>query len=172
MSRLTGRRAGSAAGTVAGVVALTTVMVGLFAAPGGAATENPCKVLNKAEIQTAFGGTVSSGKKGISTPVSTQCEFRVGANADRPDGTVIVHLTTAGAKPAYNGLKKISKTYGPVDGFPNALYAKKLRVVNALKGDVLIGVQGNFLITDPLPIHAYDDKAQLVDLAKRGLARV
>ena len=41
-----------------------------------------------------------------------------------------------------------------------------------LKGDVLLGVQGNFLIIDPLPIHAYDDKAQLVDLAKLGLARV
>ena len=157
---------------MAGAVALTTVMVGLFAAPGGAATTNPCRVLSKEQIQTAFGGTVSSGKKGLSTPVSTQCEFQVGANADRPDGTVIVHLMTTGATPAYKGLKKISQTYAPVDGFPNALYAKKLQVVNVLKGDVLLGVQGNFLIIDPLPIHAYDDKAQLLDLAKLGLVRV
>ena len=55
---------------------------------------------------------------------------------------------------------------------PNALYAEKLQVVNVLKGAVLLGVQGNFLLTDPLPIHAYDDKAQLVDLAKLALARV
>jgi hypothetical protein len=172
MSRLTGRRAGTAAGALAGVVAVTTVMFGVSAAPGGAATKNPCKVLSKAEIQTAFGGTVSSGKKGLSTPVSTQCEFQVGANADRPDGTVVVHLMTKGAKPAYTGLKKVTQTYAPIDGFPNALYAQKLQVVNVLKGDVLLGVQGTFLITDPLPIRPYDGKAQLVDLAQLGLARV
>ena len=126
MSRLTGRRAGTAAGAVAGALALTTAMFGMFAAPGGAATTSPCKVLSKADIQTAFGGTVSSGKKGLSTPVSTQCEFQVGANADRPDGTVIVHLTTTKAKPAYTGLKKITQTYAPVDGLPNALYAREV----------------------------------------------
>lgn len=172
MSRLTGRRASTAAGAVAGALALSTAMFGVFAAPGGAATTSPCKVLSKADIQTAFGGTVSNGKKGFSTPVSTQCEFQVGANADRPDGTVIVHLTTTKAKPAYAGLKKITQTYAPVDGLPNALYAQKLQVVNVLKGAVLLGVQGNFLITDPLPIRAYNDKAQLVDLAKLALARV
>jgi hypothetical protein len=165
-------RAVTAVGVVAVAMSLATAMVVVAAVSAEAAAKNPCRVLSRAEIQTAFGGTVSSGKKGISTPVSTQCEFQVGANGDRPDGTVIVHLTTTGAKPAYQGLKKISQTYAPVDGFPNALYAQKLRVVNALKGDVLLGVQGNFLITDPLPIHAYDDKAQLVDLAKLGLARV
>jgi hypothetical protein len=172
MSRLTGRRAGTAAGAVAGAVALTTAMFGLFAAPGGATTKNPCKVFSTADIRTAFGGTVSSGKKGFSTPVSTQCEFQVSADAGRPDGTVVVHLTTTGAKPAYTGLKKIRETYAPVDGLPNALYAQKLQIVNVLKGAVLLGVQGNFLVTDPLPIHTYDDKAQLVALAKLGLARV
>jgi hypothetical protein len=172
MSSLTGKRAGTVAGVVAGVVALTSSMLGLVAAPGGAATKNPCKVLTKAEIQTALGGAVSSGRKGPSTSVSTQCEFQVGANGDRPDGTVIVHLMTTGAKPAYTGLKKIGATYAPIDGFPNALYAEKLQVVNVLKGDVLLGVQGNFLVTAPLPIHRYDDQAQLVDLAKLGLARV
>jgi hypothetical protein len=172
MSRLTVRRAGTAAGAVAGAVAVTTVVLGMVAAPSGAAIKNPCKVLSKAEIQIAFGGTVSSGKKGLSTPVSKQCEFQVGANADRPGGTVVVHLMTTGAKPAYNGLKKITQTYAPVDGFPNALHAPKLQVVNVLKGDVLLGVQGNFLVTDPLPVHTYDGKAQLVDLAQLGLARV
>ena len=66
--------------------------------PAGAATKNPCKVLTKGEIAQAFGGTVGSAKKGLSTPVSTQCEYKLGASADRPDGTVIVHLMTTGAK--------------------------------------------------------------------------
>jgi len=41
-----------------------------------------------------------------------------------------------------------------------------------LKGNVLLGVQGSFLITDPLPIHTYDDQTPLVDLARLGVARV
>ena len=44
----------------------------------------------------------------------------------------------------------------PIDGVPNSLYAEKLHVVNLLEGNVLLGVQGNFVITDPLPIHFYD----------------
>src|SRR6185312_8520644 len=49
MSRLTCRGAGTAAAAVAGAVALVTVLFGLLAAPGGAVTKNPCKVLSTAE---------------------------------------------------------------------------------------------------------------------------
>ena len=55
---------------------------------------------------------------------------------------------------------------------PNSLCAEKSHVVNILKGDVLLGVQGGFLITDPLPIHFFDDKTQLTGLAQIGLKRV
>jgi len=154
--------------TLATVGAVGVVFV---AAPAGAATTNPCKVLKKSEIQQAFGGTVSSGKKGISTPVSAQCEFNVGANGDRPDGTVTVHVMTTGAKLAYTGLKKTS-AYVPIDGVPNSLYAEKLHVVDILQGNTLVGVQGGFVITTPLPIHFYDDKTQLTDLAQTAAKRV
>ena len=167
MIRSIGRRAG----TTAGVLAIAAASFAVFAAPAGAATTNPCKVLKKSEIQQAFGGTVSSGKKGLSTPVSSQCEFQVGANGDRPAGTVVVHVMTTGAKAAYTGLKKTA-TYEPIDGVPNSLWAEKLDVVNILKGDVMLGVQGGFLITDPLPIHSFDDKTQLTGLAQIGLKRV
>src|ERR1700742_1002470 len=96
------RSIGLRAGTLAGIVALAIGTFGMFAAvPAGAATTNPCKLLKKSEIQQAFGGTVGNGKKGLSTPVSAQCEFSVGANADRPDGTVIAKAMTTGAKAAY-----------------------------------------------------------------------
>ena len=55
------------------IVALAATTFAVAATPAGAATTNPCKVLKKSEIQQAFGGTVSSGKKGLSTPVSSQC---------------------------------------------------------------------------------------------------
>lgn len=145
---------------------------GAFATPAGAATTNPCKVLTKAEIQTAFGGTVGNAKKGLNTPVSKQCEYKVTANGDRPDGTVIVHVMTTGAKIAYTGLKKQGTIYVPIDGVPNSLYAEKLHVVDLLKGNVMLGVQGNFVITNPLPIHFYDAKTQLTDLAQIGVKRV
>ena len=44
--------------------------------------------------------------------------------------------------------------------------------MNVLKGDVLVGVQGGFTITDPLPIHFYDDKTQLTGLAQIAAKRV
>jgi hypothetical protein len=167
MTRLRGRRAG----IVVGVVALVSTVFAVGGPPSGAATKNPCKVLTKREIATAFGGTVGTPKKGFSTAVSTQCEYTVGATADRPDGTVIVHVMTTGAKAAYTGLKKTS-LYVPIDGVPNSLWAEKTHVVDILKGDVLLGVQGNFIITDPLPIHFYDAKTQLTDLAQIGITRV
>jgi hypothetical protein len=170
MTRSIGRRAGLIVGWVA-LAATAVGTIGIGATAAGAATTNPCKVLKKSEIQQAFGGTVSSGKKGLSTPVSAQCEFQVGADADRPAGTVTVHVMTTGAKPAYTGLKKTSQ-YVPVDGVPNSLYAENLHVVDILKGDVLVGVQGGFTITDPLPIHFYDDKTQLTDLAQTAAKRV
>ena len=159
------------AGTTVGVLVIAAVSFAMFAAPAGGATTNPCKVIKKSEIQQAFGGTVSTGKKGLSTPVSAQCEFQVGANGDRPAGTVVVHVMTTGAKAAYTGLKKTA-AYEPIDGVPNSRWAEKLDVVNILKGSVLLGVQGSFVITDPLPIHSYDDKTQLTDLAQLGIKRV
>ena len=51
------RSAGRRAGVLALLSALAVTAFGAFAAPGGAATTNPCKVLKKSEIQTAFGGT-------------------------------------------------------------------------------------------------------------------
>jgi hypothetical protein len=157
---------------VAAALTLATASIGAFAPPAAAAAKNPCKVLTRAEIQTVFGGTVGRGRRGPGTAVSMQCEFQVGADGARPDGTVVVHLMTTGAKPAYKGLKKISGTYAAIDGFPNSLYADKLQVVNVLKGAVLLGIQGNFTVTDPLPIHFYDGEQQLVDLAKIGIERV
>jgi hypothetical protein len=167
MKRLQGRIGG-----FAGIVALAATTFGVVSPPAGAATTNPCKVLKKSEIQKAFGGSVSSGKKGLSTPVSTQCEYQVSADGDRPAGTVIVHVMSKGAKPAYDGLKKVSDAYVPIEGVPNSLYNEKLHVVNILKGSVLLGVQGGFTITDPLPIHFYDDETQLTDLAQIGVKRV
>ena len=168
MTRLMGRRAG----VVVGVIALVSTLFATGAAPGVAATTNPCKVLSKSQIQTAFGGTVGNPEKGLTTPVSSQCEYSVTADGDRPEGTVIVHVMTTGGKAAYTGLKKQGTLYVPIDGVPNSLYAEKLHVVNILKGKVFLGVQGNFIITDPLPIHFYDAKSQLTDLAQLGIKKV
>jgi hypothetical protein len=166
------RSAGRRAAVIAGLFVLAVTTFATVAGPAGAASSiNPCKVLKRSEIQTAFGGTVSTGKKGLSTPVSAQCEYQVSANGDRPNGTVIVHVMTTGAKAAYDGLKKTS-LYVPIEGVPNSLWAEKTHVVDILKGNVLVGVQGNFLITNPLPIHFYDAKTQLTDLAQLGAKRV
>ena len=166
------KSSGRRIGAIVGCATLVVAMLGGFGESAGAASINPCKVLKKSEIQTAFGGPVGNPEKGFSTRVSAQCEYEVSDNGDRPDGTVIVHVTTTGAKAAYTGLKKQSSLYVPIDGLPNSLSSEKLHVVNVLKGNVFLGVQGNFIITDPLPIHFYDAETQLTDLAQIGITRV
>jgi hypothetical protein len=155
-----------------GVVAVASMVFWASAAPGGAATKNPCQVLSKRQIQAAFGGTVGDPKKGLSTAVSAQCEYAVSANGDRPDGTVVVHVMTIGAKAAYTGLKQQHTLYAPIAGVPKSLYFEKAQVVDILKGNVLLGVQGTFIVTDPLPVHYVDVKTQLTDLARLGIKKV
>jgi hypothetical protein len=168
MSSSIGRRVA----VLGGIAMLATVTLASAAPPASAATKNPCKVVKRSEIQQAFGAAVNSGKHGVSTAVSAQCEYNVAATGDRPSGTVVVHVTTTGAKPAYKGLKKKANTYAPVEGVANALWSEKLHVVNILQGDVLLGVQGGFTITDPLPVHFYDDQTPLTQLAQAGAKRV
>jgi hypothetical protein len=168
MSSSIGRRVA----VLGGIAMLATVTFASAAPPARAATKNPCKVLKQSEIQQAFGAAVSSGKQGVATAVSKQCEYNVAANGDRPSGTVVVHVMTTRAKPAYKGLKKMTNTYAPLEGVPNALWSEKLHAVNVLKGNVLLGVQGGFTITDPLPVHFYDDQTPLTQLAQTGAARV
>jgi hypothetical protein len=166
------RSIGTRITVIVAIAVLTATASVSFAAPVSAATENPCKVIKRSEIAKVFGGEVSTGRKGVATPASSQCEFQVGAAGERPSGTVTVHITTKGAKEAYAALKKKKAQYEPVDDLPKSLYAEPRHVVNVLAGNVLLGVQGGFLITNPLPLHFYDDQAQLVDLARTGVARV
>ena len=167
MTRRTGRRAG----VVVGIVAFASTLFAAGGAPIGAATENPCKVLTRKDVATVFGSAVGTPRKGFSTRSSTQCEYLVGPAADRPEGTTIVHVRTGGAQAAYDALEK-RPAYVPIDGVTNGLYSQKAHVVYFLQGDVLLGVRGTFVITDPLPIHFYDAETQLTDLARIGIGRV
>jgi hypothetical protein len=166
---------GRRVGVLVGAAAMGATAFGALgpAAHAAAAPKpvNPCKVVRRSEIQKAFGGVVSTGKQGFPTPASSQCEYTVTADGDRPPGTVTVHLTTTGAQAAYDKLEK-SRGYDAIDGLSDALSATKLHVVNLLKGDVLVAVQGGFTITNPLPIHSFDDSAQLTQLAQAAAKRV
>lgn len=171
-TRSIGRRVRAITGRLvlaAATLGATTSVVA--AAPAGAAATDPCKVITRAEIQRAFGGTVSTGRLGFTTRSSSQCQFQVGAEGNRPAGTVVVHLMNTGAKAAYERYQKASG-YAPIDGVPNALWSETLHRVNVLAGDVLLAVQGGFIATTPLPIHSYDDKTQLSQLAQIGITRV
>ena len=151
-------------------VALVASVVQI-AAPAGAATKDPCKVLKTGEISKAFGGAeVSKGKAGLKTAASASCKYTVGATADLPAGDLVVHVMFVGGKPAYDGLKKTS-AYVPTTGLSKSIYNERESVVNTLKGSILLGMQG--LFTDgTLPITYNDVEPQLVAISKVGLKRV
>jgi hypothetical protein len=160
--------------TACSALTVTAVPASAATAPADATpadVTNPCKVVKRSEIQKVFGGIVSTGKVGPATPASSQCQYTVSADGDRPTGTVTVRLTTTRAQAAYDTLEE-SSAYDPIDGVPHALSAAERHVVAILHGDVLLGVQGAFTIANPLPIHRYDDAAQLTQLAQVGAERV
>ena len=156
------------------VLALSLATLALVAPAAGATKKpDPCKVFKTSEIADAFGGTVGTPTKGLSTAVNATCSFDVGATATRPKGTFHVTVMFIGAKAAYTGLKSNqSSLYQPISGLSNSLYAAPpLSVVNLLKGDILLGVQGIFIDTTS-SLRILDVKDQLVTLAKIGIKRV
>ena len=52
------------------------------------------------------------------------------------------------------------------------MYSAQTSVVDVLKGDILLGVQGVFIDSTKLPLESTDVKTQLVALAKKGVKRV
>ena len=81
-------------------------------AAGAADAPNPCKVVTTAEIAKAFGGAdVSTGKKGLTTPVSVQCKYTVGATADLPEGDVIIHVMFIGGEA---GVRRLEEGHEPL----------------------------------------------------------
>lgn len=154
---------------VIATAALTTATLGVLAVPGHAASKpNPCKLLKTSEISQQFGGaTVSAGKKGLSTPISTQCDFDVAATADFSAGTVTVHVMSPRGKAAF---KAMDGAFQPVAGEKGVLYWDKTGSAEMLKGDTLVGVQGVFL-GDALPITQQDVQAQVIALNKLAIKR-
>ena len=159
------RRVIATAVTAAAAVA----SLGLAAGPAQAASKpNPCKLLKTSEIAKEFGGaTVSAGKKGMSTGISSQCDFEVAASGEFPAGTVTVHVFSPRGKAAF---KAVEGGFQPVAGQKNLLYWDKTGSAEMLKGDTLVGVQGVFL-GESLPITQADVQEQVIALNKIALKR-
>ena len=161
-----------AAGRIAALAASTAVVVAAWAGPAGAAKPpNPCKVLKASEIFDAFvGATVASLEPGLKTLVSASCDFDVEAGTTIPAGTVSVSVMSVGAKPAYDGMKKMDG-FAAVPGIKSSVYQEATGALSVLDGDTLVTVQGVFL-TDTLPIERVDVLDQLVPLSKIATKRV
>jgi hypothetical protein len=132
------------------------VMVALAAAcalvlPAGtaaAATKNPCKLVKASEISEVFGQPVAKPKTRLSTAVSKQCQFKVSATTDKPDGSVATYLQFVGAKIAFDTDRKQLEASSVSGLGKDAFYQDTGAtggVVWVLKGDVLLTVQGIFL---------------------------
>ncbi|MDQ1431609.1 MAG: hypothetical protein QOF40_2211 [Actinomycetota bacterium] len=143
---------------------VASLILGVLAVPGTAATKDPCKVLKQREIAKAFGATVGNPKQAGGTAVSADCQWTI-SGGTAGAGTLTVHVMTIGASPAYAGLQKVS-SYVPVAGYPKSLWAEALSVVEVLRGNVLLGVQGGF------PDKTSDIQAPLVRLSKIAVKRV
>lgn len=157
-------------GRVATAVAGVAVATAAWAAPATAAkAPNPCKLLKTSEISQQFGGaTVSAPEPGTKTPVTVECGWDVAAGPETPDGNVTARLMVVGAKPAYDGMKKM-EGIDTVSGLKNTLYQPATGALMALTGDTLVTVQGVFL--EGPPIKQVDVEDRLIPLLKLAQKR-
>lgn len=165
-------RVGRVTGRIAALAAGAALLAMAWAGPAGAAkAPNPCKVLKTSEISDAFdGATVDSPQPGLKTAVSASCDFDVEKGTSIPGGTVSVSIMSVGAKPAYDGMKKMDG-FVTVPEVKNGIYQEATGALSVLDGDKLVTVQGVFL-TDTLPIDRVDVLDQLIPLSKIATKRV
>jgi hypothetical protein len=167
MTRLAGPRAGG----LLVVVALALAAVVVPASPSGAEVTNPCKVLKRSELQYALGATVAPGRIAPSTSASRQCEYQVAADQDRPLGTIVVLVRNTGAEKRFRELARRASSE-MVDGLADAIWSPNRRAIDVLAGDTLLGIQGNFLRADALPLAFSDVEVPLTALARVGAQRL
>jgi hypothetical protein len=149
-------------------VFVVSIALGILAVPGAAATKDPCAVVKRREIASVFGGTVSKPERGDSTVRSGVCNYAVGGNGVRPQGTVSIHVMFKNGKVAFDGLPSVAPDYRPMTELPRALFSEKTGTIDMLVKGKLLGVQGVFFG----PGLATDVKPQLVELAALARRRV
>jgi hypothetical protein len=108
----------------------------------GRRTKDPCKVVTTAEIAKAFdGATVARGRR-AEDGGERAVQVRRGATASLPAGDLVVHVMFIGGKPAHDGLKDTPPTSRRPASRSRS--TTSVRVVNTLKGSILLGMQGLF----------------------------
>jgi hypothetical protein len=151
------------------VVALA--LAGFASAAAGASMSakgpNPCTLLKPKEISKALGQQTKAGKKGLNTPITKTCIFKVSAGNGQPDGEVVTIVQTTGAKIAYDALSKLPGNES-VAGIAKAYYDPRTGTIDMLVGPVLLGVQSVFISTEG---HS-DRKTETTALAKIARKRL
>jgi hypothetical protein len=158
------------AGAFAGALGLAAAV--FTAAPAGAATRNPCKLLKPAQIQAVLEQSVANGEPGLSTAVSKSCGFDLTAEQGKPGGGVHTTLMTINGDIAFNvNSKRPGSVMVPDLG--KAYYSSLTRnegEIHILKGKVQLTVQ---LVYVPIGTEAppasliQDEVTQLGKLAKK-----
>jgi hypothetical protein len=154
------------------LTALAVVMTVWGAAPAGAGTRNPCRLLTVAQIHAVLEQSVAPGTPDLSTQVLKSCRFQVTAEQGKPGGGVHTSLMTIGGDVAFN---VNSKRPGSelVPGLGKAYYSAVTTfsgAVHVLKGKTLMTVEVVFVpvggpAVDPSLIK--DEAIQLAKMAKR-----
>jgi hypothetical protein len=158
-------------GLACAATALALVLVGVPPAVSGASVgakgPNPCTLLKPKEISKALGQTTAKPTKGLNTPITKTCIFKVSAGNGQPEGELVTIVQTTGAKIAYDALST-RPGMEHVAGIAKSFYDPRTGTVNMLVGPVLLGVQSVFISTEG---HS-DRKTETTALAKIAKKRL
>jgi hypothetical protein len=157
---------------VTGAVALALALaVPATGASVGTKTNNACKLLKRGEIEDALGQSTGKAKKGLTTQVSTACEWEIEPAGDLPDGVIATFIQRVGAKIAFDTNSEAPNAEEVPELGNNAFYDTEFDSVYVLKGDRLMFVQGVFINVGG-GFQQLERRDELVALAKIARKRV
>jgi hypothetical protein len=154
------------------MTALAVAATVWVAAPAGAGTRNPCRLLTVSQIESVLEQSTAPGTPDLSTQVLKSCRYQLTAEQGKPGGGVHTSLMTIGGDVAYNVNSKRPDAQ-PVAGLGKAYYSAVTSfsgAVHVLKGKTLMTVE---LVYVPLggpavdPSLIKDEAIQLAKMARR-----
>jgi hypothetical protein len=143
------------------------------AAPAGAATRNPCRLLTVSQIESVLEQSTTAGTPDLSTQVLKSCRFQLTAEQGKPGGGVHTSLMTIGGDIAFN---VNSKRPGSelVPGLGKAYYSAVTTfsgAVHVLKGKTLMTVELVYVPAGGPAVDASLIKDETIQLAKMAKHR-
>jgi hypothetical protein len=132
-----------------------------------------CKVVKRSDLESVLGGVATSNGDVRQGP-DWLCRWTIGADGERPAGTLKVNVAFKVPPGACDALSKVARyeTLDGTDGLDDAVFEPLVARLTVCKKKRIVVLQGVFNDASVRPIRTYDARAELVELAGVAQSRL